>query len=110
MRIKTSELEGAALDFCVAKSLGKDVENRLLYVPSINWLFCGQYIERFRIALIPKEGGLWGASVLGEDCNPLAISFGDTPLVAICRVVITYMLGDEVDVPEEVARYEGYVR
>lgn len=64
MRIKTSELEGAALDFCVAKSLGKNVENRLLYVPSINWLFCGQYIERFRIALIPREGGLWGASVL----------------------------------------------
>lgn len=106
--MKTSELQGAALDWAVAKCEGEKVESfgrfgvaviskREMYSPSTNWAQAGPIIEREKIAHWPDEEGGWLASAnegRGIDFH------GPTPLVAAMRCYVVSKLGDEVDIPE----------
>lgn len=108
MKIKTSELSGAALDWAVAKCDGialvdgciftKDPDDeQVLFVPSSDWAQGGPIIERESIALLPS--GDWGAVKNLAFLTPT--HHGPTPLIAAMRCYVAFKLGDEVDVPDE---------
>jgi hypothetical protein len=109
MKIKTSELTGAALDWAVAKCEGTEhlfaghEVGRLRY--TTDWAQGGPIIEREGISLAcrPKDArGLWCA-VLGPNrfLSPDFEGYGPTPLVAAMRCYVASRLGEEVDVPDE---------
>jgi hypothetical protein len=118
MRIKTTEPQGEALDRVVAKAEGIELSNgcynRLLvdgrmsagqkmltpYNPSSNWAQGGPIIEREKIVL-----DIWGDEWLATRIEGSAISeaIGPTPLVAAMRCYVASKLGDEVEVPDELA-------
>ena len=101
MKIKTSELTGAALNWAVAKCEGFVQEGdepwERGYEPfafSTDWSQGGPIIEREFINVTYDD--LWTAEdVYGET------QWGDTPLIAAMRCFVASSLGDEVDVPEE---------
>ena len=114
MKIKTSELTGAALDWAVARCEGGVGKNQLLgawYAPSTDWGQGGPIIEREGITLDYDHYGpsrLWIASIVCEDkefdgvvrfeCN------GPTALTAAMRCRVASKLGDTVDIPEELTK------
>jgi hypothetical protein len=120
MKVKTSELTGAALDWAVAKALG-------VYTPSVDtdtfdgvkrinyggmypewstdWAGGGPVIEREKISLIEEADRTWQGSVGGAtDLEaPFWFENGPTPLIAAMRCYVASELGDEVEIPEELA-------
>lgn len=124
MRIKTSELTGAALDWAVAKCEMLPVEkNRMgrlsfdaglfptfsdlekgrwqVYTPSTDWSQGGPIIERYCINLFrldPKteeDNRFWIAHIDGIYCR-----YGVSALIAAMRCYIASQLGDDVEIPE----------
>jgi len=115
MKIETSELVSAALDWAVAKcEAEKDVlycqqqygrllvriagnhettDSEWLYSPSTNWAQGGPIIERERIDVQPDTYPTWSAD-RGHITGP-------TPLIAAMRCYVASKLGDVVDIPEE---------
>jgi hypothetical protein len=102
MKIKVSELTGAALDWAVGYIMGEKL--RILdrqivwpedYSPSTDWAQGGPIIEREGIALYLYGGSEWNAHVGGRE------SVGPTPLIAAMRCYVASKLGDEVEIPEE---------
>jgi hypothetical protein len=117
--MKTSELTGAALDWAVAKCEGKngilhdDGITRCIVIaapsgvykgvwrPSINWAQGGPIIDGENISLHPVddiEG--WSARKVWGDKGDYT---GPTPLIAAMRCYVASKLGDDVDVPKELA-------
>ena len=107
--MKTSELQGAALDWAVAKCEGnmghklKDfwlvhMEDPVLQY-SINWAQGGPIIEREGINLTV---GLsiydWWAV---DDGGAGSKANGPTPLIAAMRCYVASKLGEEVEIPED---------
>jgi len=100
MKVKTSELSGAALNWAVGKCEGVVNGDALDigfikeggYTPSTDWSQGGPIIEREKITLDVFEDGVWVASEYQE---------GPTPLVAAMRCYVASKLGDTVDIPEE---------
>ena len=131
MKIKTSELSGAALDWVVAGLEGEDVwrESRNIYVrddgdsvshysPSTYWAQGGQIIEREKIILCLKGNDWWSGGVkVGQ--VPVRIGWwkgaedrwetegGPTPLIAAMRCYVASKLGNEVEVPDELLQGES---
>jgi len=128
MKLKTSELTGAALDWAVAKCLtggelfqcGRVAHQvvlhsvggttapyfmkdsgviRCAFEPSENWAQGGPIIERENIALYPHGDGTYEAEVF---LNPKR-GAGPTPLIAAMRCYVASKLGNEVEVPDELA-------
>ena len=112
MKIKTSELTGAALDWAVAKCEGpnsvaacyydeddlpmcRDEAQHMEWQPSTNWAQGGPIIERGRIS-ITHQVGRWAAQTDDD-----LFAYGPTPLVAAMRCYVASKLGDEVEIPEE---------
>jgi hypothetical protein len=101
--MKTSELQGAALDWAVAKCEyfpvrhGVD-DNCPEY--STDWAHGGPIIEREGIALYLNGDDGW----TGEDGWKRAT--GHTPLIAAMRCYVAMKLGDEVEVPGELLAQE----
>ena len=121
--MKTSELNGAALDWAVfsvereASSwyvsddgcfMAEEGEVSCKYQPSTDWRKGGAIIEREKIGFwwaVPftdeygdTYGNHWYAeSVMGS------IGEGGTPLIAAMRCYVASKLGDEVEVPDELA-------
>ena len=121
--MRTSELQGAALDWAVATIEGYTelhrMENRWDHEPhlamhpprreygvvemwqlgfSTDWAAAGPIIEREKITLewTGFTFGDWMGYIRhGEE------SFGPTPLIAAMRCYVAAHLGDEVEVPEE---------
>ena len=132
MKIKTSELTGAALDWAVAKCegalhpLGNVViegkslwlavdgeahtymEEDVEYTPSTDWSQGGPIIEREHITPM-FDGSEWCAGVSeqvscgGDPAFSTRLYDGPTPLIAAMRCYVASELGDEVDVPEGLA-------
>lgn len=108
MNRKTSELEGAALNWAVAKCentrLGftADVIGGVNYIPSRSWDQGGPIIEREKIDIEWRsiEGCRAKLEWLDE---PFHEGFGSTPLVAAMRCYVASKLGEEVDIPDELA-------
>ena len=97
IKLKTSELTGAALDWAVAKCEVGDAINEIddPHFYSTDWALAGPIIERERIATWGDGGLYWEA-----ECG-WAWAKGPTPLIAAMRCYATLKLGDEVEVPEE---------
>ena len=129
MKIKTSELTGLALDWAAVIANGvppediriswgriyrghRDASGNLTnqyetgpeFHPSKMWESGGPIIEREGITVGPydSEGAWWaGAGRVGDD---RVIGYeAETPLIAAMRCYVASRLGDEVDVPEELA-------
>jgi len=105
MKVKTSELTGAALDWVVAKAEGNEVSirNGCLWIPtecySTDWSQGGPIIEREKIGVgyapdIPD----WVAVDMNSNYY-----MGPTPLIAAMRCYVTSKLGNEVELPKELA-------
>ena len=123
MKIKTSELTGAALDWAVAKcedetdvlfayrQYGKLLvrqagchethDSEWPYEPSTDWAQGGPIIEREEIGSLHEARGVWSASTKWED--PAKVFYGKTKLIAAMRCYVASKLGDEVEVPDELA-------
>ena len=98
--MKTSELQGAALDWAVANceglaALAYDAVQQGFYRPSTDWAQAGPIIERERICLLDQGGDYWQALWGWKE------AFAPTPLVAAMRAYVASRLGDEVEVPDE---------
>lgn|SRR5574337_843930 len=111
MKIKTSELSGAALDWAVAKCEGDELaalniqfpEQAKHYrrvSPSSDWAQGGPIIEREGIGLNRGAGSRWMANIHTAGVDHL-VRYGPTPLIAAMRCFVASRMGDEVDVPEE---------
>ena len=116
MKIKTSELEGAALDWAVWKieHAGAKTDDELIaalspFSPSTNWAQGGPIIEQMML-----DSGL----VLQRNANhrkketccvasldsPVGFYFGPAPLIAVMRCYVASKLGNEVEIPEELLK------
>ena len=125
MKTKTSDLTLLALDWAVAECEGMDIEirpagacGRPLYVlaaeagrtpwtwtPTTSWHQAGPIIEREKINLNCGDD-TWGvAEGVWEAAHPrgMNVSFGPTPLIAAMRCYVASKLGDEIEIPEELA-------
>ena len=112
--MKTSELQGAALDWAVAKCeswvIGTTDDDLVSYVlensademhfwPSTDWAQGGPIIEREGITLRNFiQGDAWDAEL---DYEETFLQSGPTPLIAAMRCYVASKLGDEIEVPEE---------
>lgn len=124
--MKVSELQGAALDWAVARALNLNEEDYVeidnLYGPvwrgpeySTDWAVAGPIIEREKIGVwwathyVDDEGQEYGNHWYAEmgctdenaDSRYCGVEDGPTPLVAAMRCYVASKLGDEVEVPEE---------
>lgn len=118
MKVKTSDLTGAALDWAVAKCEGVDY----VAAPGVNGI--GQEFEATWYSTDWAQGGPiidahplmqfwpWGGTPGDEmQCAAMPTSvaggvrlktyFGKTKLIAAMRCRVASKLGDEVDVPDE---------
>jgi len=115
MKVKTSELQGAALDWAVAKCIhlinGDDLDigfiKEYAYTPSTNWAQGGPIIERERISVEPCFDLKWVA-IRTESPNSAFEEEGSTSLVAAMRCYVASKMGDEIEVPDELM--EGEVK
>ena len=102
MKIKTSELTGAQLDWAVSKAIG---EYKPVEVPSYStdWAQGGPIIEREKIDVFWQSitGSFVGSAARGRKVGWRHLQYGPTPLIAAMRCYVASKLGDEVEVPEE---------
>ena len=120
--MKTSELNVPALDWAVAKAQGVRVgmfAGTLRshacgcvnvfgpeYSPSTDWSLGGPIIERERITISQGRdlmASIW-TDAYGENGGYKFKQTGPTPLIAAMRCLVTARLGDEVEIPEELAK------
>lgn len=97
MKVKTSELIGAALDWAVV--LCERGNSNWKHFYSTDWSQGGPIIEREEISLERVTSALWIATRI--EGSSVSESDGPTPLVAAMRCYVASQLGDEVDVPDE---------
>jgi len=108
MKLKTSELQGAALDWAVAQCEYVDVrygfdDNCPEY--STDWAKGGPIIERERISVEPCFDLKWVA-IRTESPNSAFEEEGPTPLVAAMRCYVSSKVGEEIEVPDELTEGE----
>lgn len=115
MKIKTSELTGAALDWAVAKAQNTPVSDSDLvelvitmdcYKTSTKWEYGGPIIERegcfpSRYYGAAESRGKVYQALAYNGTN--AYAQGPKPLTAAMRCYVASELGDEVEIPEELA-------
>jgi hypothetical protein len=114
--MQTSELIGEPLDRAVAMSEGfKSVYTKGSILPvfrkgeaventircySTEWAHGGPIIEREEIATVSGGCGEWRAE---RYLDAEVYSYGPTPLIAAMRCYVASKLGDEVEIPKELA-------
>jgi hypothetical protein len=112
--MKTAELSGAALDWAVSKCEGFGDSPRFMeifmyqqsrgmgYCYSTDWAKGGAIIEREFITIDQKERSICACidAPNGHECNDIWAN-GSTPLIAAMRCYVASVLGDEVELPEE---------
>jgi hypothetical protein len=111
MKIKTSELIGAALDWAaqmanhenyIAKFSVNGIGQEFCATsPSTDWSQGGPIIEREGISITKSAHptGYWLADV-GPD-GAVKAGTGPTPLIAAMRCFVASKLGDEIEIPEK---------
>jgi hypothetical protein len=112
MLVKVSEASGVALDWMV-KSI--ECEGCCADEPltdddyySTDWAQGGPIIERELLDLHSSSGGDWTVEkweyeVTSGGGTNTYIAFGPTPLIAAMRCYVASKLGEEVEVPDELA-------
>lgn len=117
--MKTTELEGALLDYHTARAEGVpagELELRAngtlcvrnmpvvgLVMPLVlvldyrtNWALCGPLVEKYKIFLdVDMDDGEWVAGVGNGLDGPY--SYSRDPKIAICRDVVRAAFGEEVE-------------
>lgn len=123
MKIKTSELTGAALDWAVefannpeliwGDTIGLHWASRTIVIPALvspdcyrhpstNWAQGGPIIEREKMLVdTTMDESIW----VGQKEMDRAFyqEVGPTPLIAAMRCYVASKLGDEVEIPEELS-------
>ena len=122
MRVKTATMEGAQLDWAVAKAQGADfhhVGGELCilwtekfdvpledYTPSTDWVMGGPIIEwgGIDVRRYEWEGPSmkvlsWSAQFYGTEAP--CFQTGPTPLIAAMRCYVASKFGETLDIPEE---------
>jgi hypothetical protein len=105
VKVKTSELTGAALDWAVAEAEGLMPSKNwtgMYYRPSTDWSVGGPLIERYEITVDPSRSGHWAAA--NESGNWVE---SNSPLISTCRAIVASKLGDTVEVPEQLVEVES---
>ena len=109
MKIKTSELTGAPLNWAVATIMVLDIEIKYgvvhtddgeVFMPDLDWCIVGFIIEREKIGIDCDDLGTWFAS---HDLSA-ETAFGATgpnPRIAALRCYVASQLGGEVEIPKE---------
>lgn len=113
MKMRTSELAGAALDWAVAKAENLNDADDILacdscYTPSTNWAQCGPIIEREQIYWIDngrtdRAGKPFKWMATKNFSDPLNNFYGPTHLIAAMRCYVASKLGDEIEIPDSLA-------
>ena len=114
MKIKTSELIGAPLDWAVAKCEGIELfpwpngtlnvyrpvtDDYAVYEPHCRWAQGGPIMEREKISVLTcTNGHEWAAKGAHN------YSYGPTALIAACRAFVAARLGESVEVPDELVK------
>ena len=88
---KVSEAIGAQLDWAVSAAQGDSD----IHPYSTDWSDGGPIIEEKEIDIVKICPGTWRATMTGTWFN------GTTPLIAAMRCFSASVLGDEVEVPDE---------
>lgn len=108
MKRKTSELTGAALDWAVAKceNPAAPTEDLIYHVKcdkplaySTDWAQGGPIIDHEGIGFYRANMSKWWAHPYGGEYN----AEGPTALIAAMRCYVASKLGEEVDIPDELA-------
>lgn len=112
MNMKTSELQGDALDWAVAQCEGYfdigmasvhdgvvDVFYFPAWQPSTDWAQGGPIIQREGINIRALSGETWEAETWDAGGGQYLLD-GPTPLIAAMRCYVASKLGDEVEIPE----------
>lgn len=103
--MKTEDLQGAALDWAVAKCEGnggvwyETDKDPIPFTPSTDWAHGGPIIEREKMQL--WIGLRWNASMESSSINPAEFESGPTPLIAAMRCYVASKFGEEIDIPKE---------
>lgn len=121
MKIKTSDIIGAQLDWAVERSLGTPWINGYFSYPkddpnfsypytsktrpySTEWAQGGPIIEREKIGVTVDHSGVWIAcSEWNYQDEKLHMHSGPTPLIAAMRCYVASKMGNEVEIPDELA-------
>ena len=114
LKTKTSDLTGPALDWAVAKceypeqsintALGFPYLVFGRFNPSTDWAQGGPIIERENLSVMPAAGEGWRSYKTHRvDWAQQCYADGPTPLIAAMRCYVASKLGDEVEIPEELA-------
>lgn len=113
VEVKTAELIGYALDWAVGVAC-KDSEPRLYpdirgfwllgpygtpWNPSADWSQGGPLIVEHAIGFVGHDADNWLA--FSSPCDVTHQGFGQTHLIAACRMIVCAKIGDTVQVPEE---------
>lgn len=112
IEVKTAELVGVALDWAVAKAEGDDhwtsdrnpdwfAWRMRNWKPSTDWAQGGPLIEKYKVSHHYDrlhEGKLTCQAFCAGFPFP---SFGETPIIAACRVIAASKLGDTISIPAE---------
>lgn len=115
--IKTKDLIGAQLDWAAAKAINYTAEhyNDCVFLssehkkelaknemgrwsPSTDWVQGGKIIHDEMMGVMPVSDATWRAGDVGG-----ANGYGPTPLIAAMRCYVAANLGDEVEIPAELA-------
>ena len=125
MKINTSELSGAAVDWATGIAVGVEMFTdgggvirhgamATVWSPSSDWANCGPLIEEFNIdfqTCIAEGDNEGNESKLAYFIHPesyLVIDMhGETHLIAACRAIVAAFIGDTVEVPDELIGGEG---
>ena len=112
MKVKTSKAKDQVLNYLVAKCEGLVNEDGLgvgfirdgVFTPSIDWAQGGPIIEREWLDVTPwpnesREDMRWHCQQ-HDTANDFA-QYGPTLLIAAMRCYVACILGDEVEVPNE---------
>ena len=110
MKIKTSELTDAALDWAVDQAWGATMSTedwlyRYKFLEgerySSDWEYGGPIIEREKISMNSDYNGAHTDPWVAETFSGGIQQAGPTPLIAAMRCYVASKLGDEVGVPDE---------
>lgn len=125
MKVKVTEASGALLDYLVARCEGYDCQfddevsgpwlvpqegylhdERSLqgYDPSLKWSLGGPIKTRNRVSTEIKHDGWWVSCIYNINDDPTYMQIAHDELIAAMRCYCYSILGECVDVPEELCQ------
>jgi hypothetical protein len=113
--VQVKDATGSVLDWMVAKACYPDEEINLSFGfpylrfgrfnPTSDWRHCGPIIEREKIDCVADPNGkdVWMGRLYATQQAGVKVirAYGPTPLIAAMRCYVSSVLGDQVEVPDE---------